>query len=143
MRFRFWNNLAVSNGNVRGMGSQGIHLDAEGVDVEKIHAVNNGGTGIFAANAIVRSCTALSNGGDGFFVFQGSVDGSLGFANHGNGFYIQFARIGTSVAQSNSGAGIFSDACPSSIVNNLANHNGTGSIVTNGAGCGFAENTVQ
>lgn len=66
-------NIVVMNGQIRGMGFNGISLAGTKSRVQNIQATSNFNHGIFVGDSsIVSSCTVTSNGGTGIFA-DGSV----------------------------------------------------------------------
>ena len=66
------NAVAVRNGTVRGMGSDGIRVQGIGAVVENIRAVSNQGTGVsVGAEGLVRDSIALANGNGGIRCLDG------------------------------------------------------------------------
>ena len=148
--------ITVSNGTIRGFGSDGIFLaGGVGIRIEGVtavfnvrdgigagegmvtlcHANSNGGAGIVGVGTLSNS-SALSNNGDGI-VWTGSATGNYSSGNRGNGF----SGAGTFMANtaiSNTLAGIVTFN-PSVIMSNTLLLNGTkitapnGSVVLNNA----------
>jgi hypothetical protein len=101
----FNGNIKVLNGNIRGMGLA-VFLGSDTV-AERIHAVSNGGSGIFAD--VVTSCSATHNGGTG--IQAASVTNSTADFNNDSG--IIATRLATNnTAHNNGSAGILA-SCPS------------------------------
>jgi hypothetical protein len=103
-------NITVVNGTVRGMGLHGIEV-GENSRVEKVHAISNRGSGIFAGEAsIVSGNTAHNNGGGGMATSYGTMSGNT--ASH-NYFYGIGAFYGSTVigntAYINYGYGLLAD----------------------------------
>ena len=161
-------NVAVVNGTVTGMGSEGIDIPwrarvenvrsisnglggivvGSGSTVVGSWALSNGGDGIRSAGGrtIVSGSTASSNAGDGIFVWENSVvTGNIVDRNGGDGI---FAAAGGMVAnntlRSNGGDGITAGVGSSVVGNSLVDHSG-GLALNSGSGgsaAGFANNVV-
>jgi parallel beta-helix repeat protein len=78
--------IIVTNGIVRGMGSDGVVVGDDS-RVERVHAIGNGGDGIQANDGgTVTGNTARDNGGAGIQVNDGgTVTGNTAFGNNGDG----------------------------------------------------------
>jgi parallel beta-helix repeat protein len=153
--------IAVVNGNIRGMGADGIHLDGGSNNrIEKVQAISNGGVGIFlgggqdtvsschgslngatgiSGRGLARSNIAEGNGGVGLSV-ENAID-NIARSNHGNGLDA-FGVITGNSAFENTGAGV-SASCPSTVIGNYAVGNLGGNIVrAPPSGCVLANNVA-
>jgi len=126
----FVDNVRVSNGTIRGMGGNGITLLGFSHFVERVHAKDNGATGIVAGGA-VEHCDARDNGADG--IDANSVIASTARGNGGKGFDISLSIV-NSTATFNGQPGVFA-RCPALVASNSAQFNGGGDIFTSGSGC--------
>jgi hypothetical protein len=114
-------NIAVLNGDIHGMGSQGIILLGFG-RVENVHVSSNGYAGISVGEGSkVSSCVVSNNGSDGISALPGAV-------------------ISGNTTNHNRNDGIIA-LCPSLIEGNTANSNGV-NIITTGSGCVLANNAA-
>jgi hypothetical protein len=117
-----FDNIAVVNGVVRGMGQFGIILNGRGSIVRNMRAMSNGFIGIAVnAGSTVSGNTATANLSDGIFAPQSTVSGNAATQNGGRGLDVQ---------------------CPSSVVSNTASGNAGGNLFTLGAGCAVANNAA-
>jgi hypothetical protein len=149
--------ITLFNGEIRGMGSDGISLSGQGTHrIKEIRAFSNGGHGI-AGLAIVSSCVSDQNRESGIIgaylaignqaalnglngiEFVGVATNNYAFANGGQGINGDGTFNGNTVF-ANRGAGIRAK-CPSAIVSNTASENVGGDIFTDGGGCTRANNT--
>jgi hypothetical protein len=140
--FSISTNTAVLNGNVQGMGGQGVSVGF-GSRIDKVHVSNNGGGGISVSDrSQVSSCDATSNGFDGIFAAN-LVSGNIANGNQHNGIYIYghgSVVSGNSTLQ-NGSAGI-SVYCAGVIQGNTAILNAGGNIFTQQSGCVLANNSA-
>jgi len=117
-----FDNIAVVNGVVRGMGQFGIILNGRGSIVRNVRAMSNGFIGISVnAGSTVSGSTATANASDGIFATQSTVSGNAATQNGGRGLEVD---------------------CPGSVVGNTASGNALGNLFTVGAGCAVANNAA-
>lgn len=118
-------NIVVMNGQIKGMGFNGISLTGTKSRVQNIQATSNSNNGIFVGDSsVVSSCTVSSNGGAGIFA-NGSdvVTGNLvSFNSIGINSANQAALISGNSVVSSSNVGI-QVVCPSLISGNLVSLN--------------------
>ena len=154
-------NITVSNGTIRGLGGDGILLNASGIRIEGVKAVGNGFHGIVAGvsgDSIVTLCQASSNANIGIFGrgsltnssangnsvdgvnWVGSVPGTVSQNNGGNGFNGSGTFTGNT-AIGNSAFGIDSPGISSVIVSNALYSNGKN--INAGSGSVVLNNVVQ
>jgi hypothetical protein len=140
-------NIVVMNGQVKGMGFNGIALSGTKSRVLNVQATSNFNNGIFVAeSSLVSASTVTSNGGSGIFAFGLNVvlTGNIVSLNFGFGILTEFAGAlisGNSVGVTQ-GPGITA-VCPSLISGNMVNGNTGGNIViTSGSGCVLANNAT-
>jgi hypothetical protein len=131
----FVDNVKVSNGTIRGMGSHGIILLGFSHAVERVHAKDNAGAGIIAGG-LVDHCDARDNGLDG--IVADSVIASSARGNGGKGFDVSLSII-DSTAAFNGQQGIFA-RCAALVASTSAQFNAGGDIFTVGSGCVRANN---
>jgi hypothetical protein len=145
--------VSISNGTIRGMGSNGIAVGGSGVRIDRVNAIANGGNGI-VTNGITTNCTALFNLSFGIS-FGGTALGDVAQANGSDGI------TGTGVAKNNQASnnghdgiavrGVIADnlasgnsgsdihaACGSTVIGNVGivaffNGTGAGCVVSNNA----------
>src|SRR5262245_10836742 len=149
-------NVRVQNGTVRGMGGHGIRMMGNGIVVERVHSVSNGGPGIVVGEgSVIDSVAHLNAAGAaivgtivrgsistnnvfGIFVRPGGVAiGNVAAFNAAGGISVNQATAANNTANNNGDYGI--DAvCPGVLVGNTAYNNGT-NIRTNGQ-CTLANN---
>jgi hypothetical protein len=114
-------NIVVMNGQIKGMGLNGISLAGTKSRVQNIQATSNVNHGIFVGDSsVVSLCTVNSNGGTGIFA-NGSdvVTGNLvSFNVNGINSANQAALISGNSVLSSSSVGIQA-VCPSLISGNL------------------------
>jgi hypothetical protein len=93
-------NITVSNGTIRGMGSNGVLLGGSGVLIERVKAVSNGFNGFDVAgsalggDAIVTLCQANFNGVNGF-TGKGTISNSSAVGNSKTGMFWSGAITGS------------------------------------------------
>jgi len=118
-------NIVVMNGQIKGMGFNGISLAGTKSRVQNIQATSNVNHGIFVGDSsVVSLCTASSNGGTGIFA-NGSdvVTGNLvSFNVNGIKSANQAALISGNSVLSSSSIGIQA-ICPSLISGNIVSLN--------------------
>ena len=152
--------IAIFNGRIQGMGSDGIHLSGDHLRVEKIRAISNGVQGIFARSAAgdadVIACIGSNNGFSGILV-NGVATGNTATGNRDGGIVVDGTAF-NNVARTNRGVGIIGNGtfsgnfskdnglqgifavCPSTVVGNTVVSNSSGDINLNGVGCTAAHN---
>lgn len=131
-------NTKVLNGNIKGMGAQGVLLApaSQASLVEKISAFSNGADGI-STGGIVNQSIASSNGASG--IVGRTVTGSTSEFNGALGIRVVEGSITNNTVRSNGQQGI-SAFCASIILGNLVSANDGGDIVTFSPGCVRANN---
>ena len=136
-------NTTVVNGSVCSMGEDGIRLPGGHSLVEKIHAVDNGGTGIKVSVAsIVSSCVAYRNGSYGISLYDGIVSGNTVKYNDDDGIHVELTGTvtGNNVIY-NKGHGIFADKEGTVVLRNSVSDN-TGFGLRLGPANGYANNVL-
>lgn len=80
----------VRNGTVRNMGVTGIWGFSDGLTIENVRAIHNGGDGFLGeSNTLVSNSVAIENGEDGFdFEFGSVLRGVTAFGNGDDGIEI-------------------------------------------------------
>ena len=154
--------IEIRNGTITNF-NYGIYLpSASGVVVERVRAVRNTGSGIFAggSNCVLKDNVAAENGSVGLYGGGGGcvATGNTARNNGGHGLLLGFgstvignaardngsigiiaANPGSTVANnssySNDSYGIYV-GCPSNVVGNTATANASTNIFYFGAGCG-------
>ena|SRR5690348_8908241 len=107
-------NTSVSNGTIRGMGSQGIFVTGHS-RVYKILVIGNGGDGIVSSGlGLVSECISSENGGVGINVGAGIVMNNVVSENAGDGI------SGTAVITGNA---VFSNANGINVGNSIISGN--------------------
>jgi hypothetical protein len=79
-----WSNVSIQNGSVRGMGRYGLFDGGgarPGVLIDRVRALDNGGTGFALGGALIVHSVAIRNGMDGFSLNGGNVQSSLAWSN--------------------------------------------------------------
>jgi hypothetical protein len=124
-------NIVVMNGQIKGLGFNGISLSGTKSRVQNIQVTSNFNDGIFVADqSLVSSCSVNSNGGAGIFA-DGSdvVTGNLVSSNFiGILAGKQAALISGNSVVSNSSVGI-KVVCPSLISGNMVSLNTGGDML--------------
>ena len=149
--------VALSNGNIRGMGSAGVELSiSNNARVERVIVEQNCGNGIaVGSGSLVTDSVARNNSGHGIMLNPTSrVSGSVATSNLGNGIFgpTGYVSVEGCVANSNSTSGISSPSAASLVTDSMASNNtsygisvSTGSLVlrssTNGNGVNGVEMT--
>ena len=127
------NDIAVSNGSVRGWSGHGLNLSsANGSRVSDVCASANGGDGIHTgATAVLTSCSANSNTGNGITAGTGCT--LTGCACGENGGYGLSASSGSTItgcsSHDNAGSGIAAGT-GSTVTGSSAYQNGDNGIST-------------
>lgn len=153
--------VRVLNGSVRGMGSEGILMTGVGSVVERVTAYGNAGGGMSVAGSViqssaiqngdfgiiavsVRDSSSLENLSDGIIVDAsgGVAAGNVSSRNGGYGIFVEYG-VATGNTVFLSGSYGISALCPSSIVDNAIQTNGTGSLEIRGSGCVLANNATR
>ncbi|MFC5474724.1 right-handed parallel beta-helix repeat-containing protein [Paraherbaspirillum soli] len=70
-------NIAVSNGSIRGMGNYGLYLETRSGRIDKVDLVSNGGGGALLFGGVISDSSAEANGGAGVFGLDITVRGNL------------------------------------------------------------------
>ena len=142
-------NTSVSNGTIRGMGSQGIFVTGRS-RVYKILIIGNGGDGIVSIGlGLVSECISSENGGVGINVTAGIVmnnvvsenagDGISGTAvitgnavfSNANGINVGNSIISGNIVQQNTLFGVKA-VCPSLLAGNQVGLNAFGDFLNGG-----------
>jgi hypothetical protein len=146
------NNVDVFNGTVRDFRFAGISLYGNNVQVSRIRAYGNGGSGIIVQGSYggnIWDCTCEYNGDDGINLFYGGIiRNCIAAKNGGAGIQVSYASIVTgnsasqnqyyginifngntatgNIATSNTGVGILVNGNSNSVTGNTCIANGTG-----------------
>lgn len=98
--------VRVHDGEVRGMGADGIALSFSG-RVERVHVSNNGRHGIaIGGPALVRDNLVVSNGGDGIHAdIEAQITGNAAVGNGASGIRVISGVVANNSATRNGGAG--------------------------------------
>jgi hypothetical protein len=136
--------VVVRNGIVHGVGGSGLELTGEGVRVEGVIALENGGDGFDVGNgALLTKCLAVRNGGRGFALGSASsLTASSASDNGSNGVAASFGvTITGNASQGNASTGIGASR-GSTIANNAVHGNG-GTGVSCTVGCTVHGNAIS
>lgn len=133
--------VTVVNGDVYGMGKDGVQLTGYGGSVERVHANSNGYRGIYVFNRPVSGNSAQQNGSTGIYTEFSAVSGNTASLNGENGIYANRGTVAGNVTLLNHGSGIFV-LCPSSVVGNTSVENAVLNLAINGANCAVANNAA-
>jgi len=135
--------VSVHNGEVRGMGQDGLSL-ASGAAVFDVRATNNGGCGIcvHSGPALVVGCTAEANGGQGINIIGGIVRHSTARSGQAGIVVRPSSIVAHNSAVGNVLTGIVAGlvVAGSLLLDNTVYGNGTGILLEGPSG--FADNVV-
>jgi hypothetical protein len=118
------NHSRIHNGNVRGMGDDGVSTGL-GATVDRVYASSNGGDGIDGDFAFITDCVAEGNEENGINTQGGTVTSNVAYSNGSSGIFTVNALVSNNFASNNDGAGI-SASIATVTGNTVAQNDGTG-----------------